>query len=359
MPDDIQIKQFEVSEQDALLSFLRKSYPDEPRKSDPAYWKWHYLENPYTSLNDVPLWVLKNGLEVVGQLATIPVNLKVDGETIRAVWILDFIVSENYRGRGLGKQLVLAAREWCSTMITLGINEQSTAVFRSLEWRDLGGLNRYHKLLFPGHAIAEIAKAAPARVLANLSYSFSRRRLGRRASVSSDTIRPVARFDGSFDDLWRRASTQWTCAVARESRFLEWQFRLQPEKQFEVLGYYGRDVLLGYAVLFFRKAEFGGVSPKAAITDLCFQEEGSDKILEGLIGAAVMRALERRAGSLVADVLEPRVEAQLKHLGFWRIKSSPRFMASASERQELIYNPDNWYLTRADSDVSIFEQANV
>ncbi|HYJ86241.1 MAG TPA: GNAT family N-acetyltransferase [Pyrinomonadaceae bacterium] len=359
MSDDIQIKQFELSEQDALLSFLRKSYPDEPRKSDPGYWKWHYLENPNTSPEDVPLWVLKNGREVVGQLATLPVQLKVGHQTTRAIWILDFIVGENYRGQGFGKRLVLAAREWCSTMITLGINEQSTAVFRSLKWVFLGGLNRYHKLLFPGHAVGDIARVGPARALANFSYSLSRRRLARGFPVNDEAIRPLETLDGSIDDLWRRASTQWPCAVARESRFLDWQFRRQPGKQFEVLGYYRGDLLLGYAVLFFRKPEFGGVYPKAAITDLCFQAEDADEVIEGLVAAAVTRALHLRVGSLVIDVLEPRVEARLKHLGFWRIKNSPRFMASVNERQEIVYNPDNWFLTRADSDVSIFEQANV
>jgi hypothetical protein len=34
MAHEIQIKQFEASEQDALLSFLRIAYPGEPLKSD-------------------------------------------------------------------------------------------------------------------------------------------------------------------------------------------------------------------------------------------------------------------------------------------------------------------------------------
>ncbi|HVQ36193.1 MAG TPA: hypothetical protein VMS31_01585, partial [Pyrinomonadaceae bacterium] len=160
-------------------------------------------------------------------------------------------------------------------------------------------------------------------------------------------------------DLWRRTSNQWPCAVNRNPAFLDWQFRQQPGKQFEVLGYYDGDQLAGYVVLFFRKPERGGVSAKAAITDFCYQAEASDRIIKGLLGAALQLTLNRRAGSVVTDMLDERVEAWLKHFGFWQIKKAPQFMASAAERQELIYEPRNWLLTRADSDVSIFEHSNV
>ncbi len=359
MPDKVQIKQFELCDQQALLSFLRAAYSDDARKSDPGFWNWHYLENPYTSIDDIPLWVVKNGPDVIGQLATIPVELQVDDEITRAIWILDFIVDRNYRGQGLGKRLVLAAREWCPTMITLGINANSTAVFRSLKWKALGGLHRYHKLLFPGYAFSEVAGIAPLRILANFGYAPWRATLARRVARGNQAIRSVASFDGAFTELWSRASVQWPCAVKREPAFLDWQFRRQPGKQFEVLGYYEGELLVGYVVLFFRKPEYRGVSPKAAITDFCYQPEFADRIIEGLLGAALQQALKRRAGSLVTDILDERVEGCLKRFGFWRIKNSPQFMASANERQALVYEPRNWYLTRADSDVSIFEQSNV
>src|SRR6266850_1408178 len=111
MAGDVQVKQFELADQEELLSFLRVAYPAEPRKSQLDFWKWHYLENPHTALDDIPLWVVKDGERIVGQLATIPVNLKVGAEETRAIWILDFIVLPKYRGQGLGKRLVLTSRE--------------------------------------------------------------------------------------------------------------------------------------------------------------------------------------------------------------------------------------------------------
>ncbi|HEX8921785.1 MAG TPA: hypothetical protein VF766_09920, partial [Pyrinomonadaceae bacterium] len=163
-----------------------------------------------------------------------------------------------------------------------------------------------------------------------------------------------------FDALWQEASVQWPCAVVRKASFLEWQFMRQPGKKFDVLGLYEQDQLLGYVVLFFRKPErAGGAPPKAAISDLCYKAHASVDVADELLQAALKLALERRTGSLVIDVLDPRVEERLRRLGFWRIKNAPQFMTYTPDAQGLMYDLSKWFLTRADSDVSIFEQPNL
>src|SRR3977135_1290953 len=129
MPDDVEIKQFELADKEALLSFLRLAYPHEPSKSNQLFWSWHFLENPYASPDNIPLWIVKCGDQVVGQMATIPGRLKGGNKQKTALWIIDFILSPHYRGRGLGKRLMLSAREtYSTTMVALGYNDQSEAV---------------------------------------------------------------------------------------------------------------------------------------------------------------------------------------------------------------------------------------
>ena len=360
MPNDVQIKQFELSDLDALLSFLRIAYPGEALKGDPTFWKWHFLENPYVSHDNVPLWIVKNGDDVVGQMATIPVSLKVGKEERPAIWIIDFILLSEYRGQKLGKRLMQVAREtYCTTMIALGYNEQSRAVLLSHKWVEQGNINRYHKILFPGDAASKISQLGPLRRMANLLYAPFRPSRARLTSSRNAELREVKEFDASFDDLWRDASEQWPCAVVRSSRFLEWQYMKQPGKKFDVIGYYEKGRLLGYVVLFFRKAESGGVSHKAAITDLCYSATNPADVIDGLIKSALKLALERRVGGLVIDVLDEQVERSLRRFGFWRIKASPPFMVGTIESQDLMYERSNWFLTRGDSDVSIFEEPNV
>jgi hypothetical protein len=172
--------------------------------------------------------------------------------------------------------------------------------------------------------------------------------------------RVVKRFDAAFDDLWRKASMQWPCAVVRRADYLDWQFARQPGKRYETLGLYAGEQLAGYVVLFFRKPEsHGAPSPKVAISDICYDARAGFDVIDELIRAALTLALERRAGSLVTDVLDARVEQRLVRRGFWRIKRAPGFMVYGETERELINDPRKWFLTRADSDVSIFEHPNL
>lgn len=359
MPADVQIRQFVLSDRTALLAFLRIAYPDDSRKSDPAYWHWHYLENPQTETHNVPLWVVTRGAEIVGQVATIPVRLKVGAEETLAIWILDFIVHEDYRGQGLGKRLMGEARKFCPTMIALGINEGSTAVLLKTGWKAMGGVRRYQRLLFPGNDLQRASSFAPIRGLVNLCYSPFRPRLS-DTSEGSRQLREVTEFDDSFDAFWNEASRQWPCAVVRDARNLNWQFGRQPGKKFDVLGLYEQERLVGYAVLFFRKIGQAGAPAKASIADLCYTANDANAIIDELLRAALRLAIKRRAGSLVTDIHDALVEERLKHFGFWHIKNSPQFMAHATDgREQLMYEPGNWFLTRGDSDVSIFEHPNL
>lgn len=360
MPADVTIRQFELDDTQALLSFLRRAYPDDPRKSEPAYWRWHYLENPQTDPRNIPLWVVTRGAEIMGQVATIPVRLKVGAEETLAIWILDFIVHEDLRGQGLGKRLMGEARSFCPTMIALGINEGSTAVLLKTGWAAMGGVRRYQKLLYPGNDLQKASRSALLRGLVNLSYAPFRPRLKGNRVKSNWSVLELSKFDASFDNFWQEASGQWPCAVVRDASALNWQFAQQPGKKFEILALYDGQRLVGYAVLFFRAPGLAGAPPKASIADLCYLEEDATAIIDELLRAALRMALERRAGSLVTDIHDTRIEERLKHFGFWHIKKSPQFMVHATDgREKLMCDPENWFLTRGDSDVSIFEHPNL
>jgi GNAT superfamily N-acetyltransferase len=349
----VQLRREQLAE---LGAFLKLAYPDEARKSLPDYLEWYFLENPHTDRERLPLWVVRNEGKIVGQVATIPVDLKAGSATTKAIWILEFILLPEFRGQGLGKRLVLQAGEENPTMITLGINEASTRVFTRLGWKALGGIHRYHRMLFAGTAAQS---SRPMR--AGLDIISSPLRMFPRLQKLSPKyeIHPDLAFGPEMDELWERAATQWPAAVRRGHKLLRWQFLQQPGKKFEVLKMFEKGKLIGYAVLFFRKGQGSAPPRKAAISDLVYDAHNQDDVIDGLLGAALEMAIERRAGSLVTDVLDARLEARLKADGFWRIAKSPRFMASSREFQHVLYHPENWYLTRADSDVSIFEEPNV
>ncbi len=354
----IEIAQLKREQLAELRDFLREAYPNDARKHDLKFLSWYFLENPNQSADDVPLWVAIDEGKIVGQLATILVGLQVGTETTKAIWILEFILLEKYRGQGLGKKLVRAAEVRYPTMITLGINDASTRVFVSLGWKALGSIHRYHRVLYAGNAAKGLAKSGVLRGAANLLSAPLRFGAGEGKLKSEYEVRTGSGPGPEWDVLWERASRQWICAVERSKEFLRWQFQRQPGKRFEFLELYREEKLVGYAILFFRAEAKASAPAKAAISELVYDSERADEIIDMLIEVCLRRAISRKAGSLVTDVLNERVEARLSNHGFWRIKNAPRFMASSKQFQEAMYAEKNWYLTRADSDVSIFEDPN-
>jgi len=353
------IKQLELSEKGELLNFLRTAYAENPRMSDARFWDWHFLENPYVEPDNLPVWIAKDGDEIAAQLAATPVKLKVGDAEKSAMWILDLIVRPEYRRRGLGKKLVAAAEKFCP--LGLGINtaeQHSTALLESMRWKMFGKVPRYNKLLFPGEALREISQIKILRRFANAVSAPLRPRVV-KDFCENGNLRFVENFDASFDDLWRESSAQWICAVVREAAILNWQYVNQPDKKFDVLGYYENKKLLGYAVLYFRKPDANGALVKAAIADLCYHPSKPVETIDTLIRGSLQLAVKRRAGALVTDVSDSAIERRLKFFGFGAVKNPLQMLVNSNERQEFLADLSKWFVTRGDSDTSIFEHPNL
>jgi GNAT superfamily N-acetyltransferase len=354
MQDGATIEQMKLSEKDEVLAFLRKAYAENPRQSGEKFWDWHFPESPFCDSRDLPVWLAKVDGRIAGQLAAVPVEFNVADETVPAIWILDLIVDPEFRRRGIAKKLALASKEFCP--FVLGVNtpkQHAPKLLEGLGWKIFSKIPRYQKILFPGNAMHEIARLAPLRSVANLAFAPFR-----RGAISSE-VKIVDTFDSRFDELWDRARIQWPCSISRTARMLDWQFRRQPDKKFEILAHVSGGELRGFAVMFFRKPNQYGFIDKASISDICYGPDDPDGVLDALIRGALSLAIERRAGSVVTDAIDGRLERRLKHAGFWRVKSDLQLLANVPRSQDIVYDAANWYLTRGDSDISIFEAPNL
>lgn len=355
MLNDVRIEQMQLSDRDHVLAFLRTAYLENPRLSDPDFWDWHFRQPPLSQPRSLPVWLAKSGTRIAGQLAAIPVELSVDGETRPAIWILDLIIDPEFRRRGIAQKLAQAAVDYCPFVLGVNTVEQhSTALLEKQGFTMVTAIPRFHKLLFPGEAFREISKLGPLRPLANAMFAPFRSRSDRASTVIN-----VTTFDEAFDVFWSEAKAQWPCSASRSAAMLEWQFGQQPDKKYETLGYFENEKLLGYAVLFFRKANKHGAIEKAAISDICYGPQNPANVVDELIRGALQLAVERRAGGLVTDALDPLLQERLKHFGFWPVKSGLQLMVKAPDNQDLLYDGSKWFLTRGDSDISIFEHPNV
>ncbi|CAN5502041.1 hypothetical protein BH10ACI1_BH10ACI1_18880 [soil metagenome] len=355
MSNDVTIGTLKLSETDDLLTFLKRAYDDNLRMSNVDFWKWHFLENPHTNSENLPIWIAKSGGKIAGQLAATPVVVNICGEKKKAIWILDLIIAPEFRRQGLAKKLINEAEEFCPLVLGINTKEQfSTQLLEGLGYQIILNIPRFHKFLFSGNDIREIENLKPLRTIINLALTPFRPRY-----KQNENVRLVEKFDTSFDRFWAESEAQWSCAVRRDAHLLEWQYLKQPVKKFDIIGYYENEKLLGYAVLYFRKKNANGTISKAAIADICYHPGKPKEIIDALLQESLRIAVERRVGGLVTDVLDNLLEERLEHFGFWRVKKPLQFLLKSKEQQDVLYNPMNWFLTRGDSDTSIFEEPNL
>jgi len=358
MRNEIIIEQLKYTEKAAALAFLQKAYADNPRQSDPVFWNWHFIESPHVVPEKLPIWLAKSGERIAGQLATLPVELNIGVEKVKALWVLDWIVDADFRRQGIGKKLAMAAEEYSPYLLGVNTNQQhAPALLLGLNWVVVSKIPRFHKILFAGNALRELSRLGPVRGIVNFVSAPLRPRR-RKNFIASSGLRILDGFDSAFDTLWSESKKQWNCAVSRSSGMLDWQFKRQPGKKFDILGYFEDGKLLGYAVLFFRKKDSNDSIAKAAVSDICYHPDNPRQTVDTLLQGAMQLCLERRAGGLVADAIDDLLEDRLRHFGFWKVNSPLQLMAKSPANQDLVYKRDNWFLTRGDSDISIFEDSN-
>jgi GNAT superfamily N-acetyltransferase len=354
MGDEIIIERMKISERPQVLDFLRRAYPDNPRQSDPQFWNWHFTDLPNVDQGLLPVWLAKSGDRIAGQLGVLTVDLNIGDRQVTAFWLLDMIVDEDFRRRGIAKQLSLAVER--DSPYLLGVNtdqQHAPKLLQSLGWVKVAKIPRYHKILFPGNSLKGVSQKVVNFLASPLRPSSA------KTLFESGTIRFVRQFDSAFDELWQRGRKQQSCSVTRNAEMLKWQFSRQPGKQFDVLGFYTGNRLCGYVVLFFRKPGRAGSIEKGAISDIFYEAENSREIVDSLIKGALEIAIERRAGGLVADAMDPLLEERFRRYGFWKVNSQLQLMAKSPDDQALVYDPKSWFLTRGDSDISIFEDYNI
>lgn len=356
MPFDVCIERMRIDEMDAVLSFLTKAYEEEPRQSEPGFWKWHFLELPGVDAKAPPVWLAKIDDRIVGQMAALPVMIDAGEKAIDAAWAVDLIVDAEFRRLGIAKMLTASLEaEFPFVLAASTTRQHSTELFLGRGWKMIATVPRFRKMIFAGNASRDLASVAPVRAAANALSRPFRHVPKQRHELE---IRRVDSFDPDFDELWRDARRSWKFCVRRSSEYLDWQFRRQPGKSFEIFGCYSSGRLRGYAVLFFRKPVLNGIVAKGAITDICYGQDDAENVVDALVGVAVGRAIELRVGSLVADALDPLLEKRLKRFGFWHVKGPLRFLAKIPREYKAAAEAMNWFLTRADADISIFEEPN-
>ena len=365
-----QIRQATVADWPSIADFIARTYGTGAPFKHRARWDWQFSNGPF-GLDEgqaVPVWIaLANG-EVVGQVALQPGRLWVQGEALPAGWIVDVMVDERHRGKGLSHKITSAMVATGRTLVTLTM---AAATRRMMERagcitlppvkqmvrpRRLSGrtvailLDRLAETrpawqwpiaVFNKSGIGPAALAACINGAAAIARISPRRRTHPRlqgiTSLSAETVHRlskqlVATTNASFD---------------RSPAFMKWRFVEVPDLDYHFAELQGHN---GARSLLVTRDPLPAELAVGTITDLMCDPNDAEAMAASIDHA--IRAMERNCEAIIAGASDPRFVSAYAARGFLTVRTHHPTVVSNDpallERLSKINGP--WHFSKADHD---------
>jgi len=332
----IEIDRYRAEDKPALASMYRQVLGESRADALLQRWEWQYERNPSLPDGAPLIWVARENGAIVGQYATMPVRLWVNGTEIDAAWGTDVMVAPEGQRKGLGHRLFETWDRNVGAAIGLGLTDASTGLFRKLGWPELGQVPRFVKPLHD-------ERGRLAAVLGRM-----RGALGATRDRGIGEMEPVTRFGDEISRLWERSARHFAFAVRRDARYLDWKFAEAPT-QYSIAVLRGDGEARGY-VVYRHVAE---ADKRATILVDFLADPADDEALP-----TMLRWLEREARGARSEVIRAFTTFEGYHGAFrdagWVSGALAfRFVAKINAVQvpPEFYSSERWHVTAGDSDV--------
>jgi GNAT superfamily N-acetyltransferase len=366
----IRVRRARIEDRSAIEHFICCAYQELAPFKGPDRWRWQFVENPFlpNAKGFVPVWVVLDGDDVVGQIAVQATDMQVAGHAHAAGWIVDVMILPAYRGRGLGHLLHQAVAHDVPFLLTLTMApatrrmaERGGAItlgptHQFSRWTQLhaGDVRRYlvqrtaHRKRIAQAVRWACGSFAFHHVFALLVDPWLRLRdRFRRRALPSVSIAEVERFGPAIDGLWQKAAAGYPAICPRNSRFLNWRFVDCPQLRYRIFLAYRDGVVVGYSVL---RRTTPQELRHGIIVDL-FADRRDLTVFRDLISHAVEHFGDEVASVECATSL-PEIESILRKSGFFRSRTlAPTVVVSDPALHDEIRSLRNdWFFSKADHD---------
>jgi hypothetical protein len=316
-------------------------------------YEWYYLNNPAGPGTTFLLESDEDGRsDIVGCTGIAPRRFELKGRQFTALLSADFAVDKNHRTAMPAIVLQRAARDFGRQAADFSYgfpNSSAVAVFLRIGYRQLGCVGRFVKVLrhepylrnagyVPGLASLAARVLDHAAALRDV-VKFRNRRQDLR-------LEWLPEFDARFDDLWEVGRHAHRIIGNRNAQWLRWRYDQQSGAPASIAALVNREAntVCAYAVVS-QKEE--GI---ARIGDFFAASAAQLSVLLGLV-CRELRSQEFRSVS-VYFLGARSIEEMLVAHGFVRRDNDRPVVVDPGRAAgvEGFLNPDNWYLTSADTD---------
>lgn len=341
------IDRFRPDDRRAVEALYRRVFGHDAAEASRLRWDWQYRKNPNNPGGEPEIWIAREGPAIVGQYATMPVELSVNGRQVRGSWGMDVMVAPERQRQGLGEVLFRTWDRNVGASLGLGLSESSYKLFQKLRWPDVGPLPCLVKPLTrralrrPGWPVA-VNRLVSAITLPLVKL------VGRARPLAAE-VRLIPRFDDSFTALWEQLAPAFALAVRRDAAYLNWKYVSAPHVRYTIAALRRQDRNVGYAV--YRHVH----EPRGRVTLLVdFLADPDDEAGFGtLLGWIDREARRADSDKIRTFALHAGFRRILRRSGYFQVKSTVQFVTKVNDADlppSFYEQTDGWHVTLGDSD---------
>ena len=331
----------------AITAMYRRVFGQEASDANRLRWDWQYRRNPNCPPEGPQIWVAREGPTVIGQYATMPVRLMVNGQEIGASWGMDVMVAPERQRQGLGEVLFRTWDRHVGASLGLGQSESSFHLFQKLHWPSVGPVPCLVKPL-TRRALRRPNWPMPVnRFVSAVTLPFVRM-VARVRPMTAD-VAPIRKFSGEFAALWERLAPKFAFIVRRDPQYLNWRFIEPPHVRYAVAALRRGGDAQGYAV--YRHVW----EPRGRVTLLVdFLADPDDE--PGVL--TLLRWVDREAREADSDkirvfCMHEGFRRIMRRSGYFNVKSTAEFTAKINAIDvppDFYEHTERWHVTWGDSD---------
>jgi GNAT superfamily N-acetyltransferase len=332
-----------------LFDLYRDVFGESLTESSQRRWRWQYLDNPANGPEGPKIWLATESGKILGQYASMPVDLWWGGREVRSSWGMDVFVRREARGRGLGEKLFTYWSDHVDVALGLGLTPSSYGLFRKLHYRDVGPVPFFRKVLDP-RAVAQrrlgAAVGAFVAPLLRLGWNWF---APTKAEPGTDvTVEPITGFSAEYDKLWESARESFAMCVRRDAAYLNWKYRDSPGQKYTLWEARRLGKLAGYAIS--RHEDYRGLE-LGWLLDV-FAPAGQHGVRDALVGAVLESFEGEGVARAQAFALSGVLGESLRRHGFRVGRSPMQFCVRSRVPDEGVFEtPDRWHVVFGDSDM--------
>ena len=342
-----EISRYRPDDRRGVDALYRRVFGNDAAEASRLRWEWQYRRNPNNPGQEPEIWVAREGPAVIGQYATMPVQLSIRGQQVQGSWGMDVMVAPERQRQGLGEVLFRTWDRNVGASLGLGLSDASHRLFQKLRWPDVGPVPCFVKPL-TRRAFRRPNWPMPInRLVSALTLPFVK--IVARTRPLRAEVRLIPRFDDSFTALWETLAPRFGLAVRRDAAYLNWKYASAPHVRYAIAALRREDRNVGYII--YRHT----TEPRGRVTLLVdfLVDPDDDAGLSTLLHWVDREAREADSDKIRAYATHAGFRRALKRAGYFQVKSTMDFVVKINGidvPQSFYDDTSSWHVTLGDSD---------